>query len=214
MAVTVTLLAPAGNQAFSTSNGNSYVSDASGLIFNVLPGDVKDLLNDGCEFALLPTLKQVGALQAAATGSDYVVALLNLTANSFNAAGRKLRIRAEGSFAGNTHNKTIRLQASNTAQAVGVAIASGTVLMDSGVLATNGGGWTIGAAVEKYGAANSNTQYGFSDLTLAGATPIALAAPASLTFTENAQITLAVTVNAASATTDVTVNSFEALWVS
>lgn len=45
----IQLLANSPNQSLSTKSGNSYTSDAQGVVNNVLIGDVDSLLNLGCQ---------------------------------------------------------------------------------------------------------------------------------------------------------------------
>lgn len=146
----------------------------------------------------------------AGTGSDYVIAVFALSANSFDQALRGLQITAAGSFASNGNTKTIKIVASNTAQVVGSVTAnSPNALATTGAVTTNGGGWEISANFFKYGAAGSNTQLAIHSQAQVGAAVSALSVPANFTLTENAIIYFAITANCATTTTDVVLNFTE-----
>ena len=114
-----------------------------------------------------------------ATGADNVLAVYSLPANSFDAIGnRGLSIQAWGSFANNTNAKRSKIIFNPTAAVVGQAVSGGTVIADTGSYSTTGAvGWNIGAQVFKYGAANSNTQYGQETNVIIGSTHSGLGLP-------------------------------------
>lgn len=138
----------------------------------------------------------------ASTGSDIVVAIYNVPANSFDQAGRGVVIAAAGGYAANGHTKECKIIIGATAPVVGSAVSGGTTIADTGAVTTSGGGWLLSANVVKYGAAASNTQTGINTSN-SGA---ALSAPAALTLAENAIIPIVVTANATTTATDIALN--------
>ncbi|ARU23735.1 hypothetical protein RSSE_c3354 [Ralstonia solanacearum] len=116
-----------------------------------------------------------------------------MPANAFNAAGRQVTITAAGKFAANANNKRIKIWWGTTTQTVGAAVAGGTLIADSGVVTTNGGGWSAGVQVTKYGAQGSNTQIATNESVVAGATHTGTLAPVLLTNNENAVINITIT---------------------
>ena len=149
------------------------------------------------------------ATSPAATGSDYVLAVYALPANSFDVSGRGVNLLAMGSLAANTNNKRIKLIFNCTTAVVGSAVTGGTTVCDTGTVTTSGGGWALEANVFKYGAAGSNTQLGIHQSAQTGSTVSALLAPSAITATESGAILIAVTGNATTATTDILYNFFE-----
>jgi hypothetical protein len=154
----------------------------------------------------------------AATGSDYVLAVMTIPANSFDgqsypaATNRMATIVANGSFGATANNKTLKIVVNATNPVVGSALSGGTTIATTGVVATNGNGWQIGAAIIKYGAAGSNTQLAVHQSAQVGAAVSALSAPSLLTATESSPITIAITGNAATATSDIVFNFAEIEW--
>ena len=143
------------------------------------------------------------------TGSDYVLAAYSLPANSLDGlagTNRGLNIMALGSFGANGDNKTIKLIWGCTTAVVGSAVTGGTTVATTGVVTTNGGGWSIQADVYKYGAAGSNTQIGLHQQSQVGSAVTALQAPTLLTSAENAAILIAVTGNAGTVVGDIVYN--------
>lgn len=124
--------------------------------------------------------------------TDDVLATFALAANALDVAGRQVSITALGKFAANGNNKRIKLWWGTTTQTLGAAVAGGTLIADSGVVTTNGGGWNLNGLVTKYGANGSNTQIG-QGAVVAGATHTGTLPPALLTATENAIINITVT---------------------
>ena len=76
---------------------------------------------------------------------------------------------------------------------VGSAVVGGVLLAQSGVVTTNGGGWSAQVQVEKYGVTASNTQIATGASVVAGVTHLGTSSPVLLTASENAVITIAVT---------------------
>ena len=144
-----------------------------------------------------------------ATGADNVLATYTMPANSFDVSGRGITMTASGSFAATSNNKTLKLYYACTSATVGSTVSGGTVIATTGVVTTSGGGWSIGANVFKYGSTGSNTQLGIHTQSQVGGAVTALQAPTSLTATESGVIILAVTGNAATATSDIVFNWLE-----
>lgn len=152
------------------------------------------------------------------TANDNVLAVMTIPANAFDgqsfpvATNREASILATGSFGATGNNKTIKIIVNPTTATVGSAVVGGTTIGTTGVVTTNGGGWQMQASIIKYGAANSNTQLGIHYGAQVGAAVSALTAPQALTLTENAPITVAITGNAATATTDIVFNFANIEW--
>ncbi len=134
----------------------------------------------------------VGLGNAAAT-TDTVLFTFPLPANALNANGEQITVSAAGAFAANANNKRIKIWFGTTSQVVGQAVAGGTLIADSGVVTTSGGGWGASVQVQKYGAAGSNTQQAAYAQVVAGATHLGTAAPVALTAVESAPINITVT---------------------
>jgi hypothetical protein len=141
----------------------------------------------------------------AADTTDDILAGVVIPAGAFDAAGRGLCITAQGVTGATTNNKRFKLwvnptmsgQTTTNGVISGGTVSAGTTICDSGTwvngtTANNAAGWSAGANLFKYGAAGSNTQY-------AQGTPIlgtlhgGVLAPAFLTLTENAAISIVVT---------------------
>ncbi len=148
-----------------------------------------------------------GGLAPAGTGADYVVGVLTVPAGAFDQAGRQLDIFANGSFAANGDTKTVKLIANPTAAVVGSAVSGGTTFATTGAVTTNGAGWSLSGSIVKTGANGSNTQNGIHAAAQCGAAVQSLAEPQALTMNEAAAITIAVTINCATAASDA------ALWL-
>ena len=150
-------------------------------------------------------------INPAGTAADYVLAAYSLPANSFDGIGnRGLTIQAFGSFANNTNAKRAKIIYGATTAVVGSAVTGGTTLGDTGAYSTTGAvGWNIGAQIFKYGAAGSNTQYGQATNIIIGGAHSGMGLPVALTATENAPILIAVTGNAATTATDLTLAMIE-----
>lgn len=135
----------------------------------------------------------------AADTTDDVLMTYALPANVFDVAGRQITIVAAGKTAATANNKQIKIWFGTTTQTVGLAVAGGTLILGSGVVTTNNGGWLATVQVTKYGAAGSNTQLANCGQIAAGATHLGAAAPVALTATESGAINI--TVTGASSTT-------------
>jgi hypothetical protein len=136
----------------------------------------------------------------AGTGSDYVVAVGSIPVGAFDIANRGINIMAAGS-ALNATSKTFKIIMGATAPAVGSIVSGGTTVAALGpVTTTSAGGWQLTANVFKYGAAGSNTQIAIHEAGQCGADLATLTAFSLLTLNESAAISVAVTINAATAT--------------
>ncbi len=125
--------------------------------------------------------------------TDDVIATFALPANALDGIfNRQVNVTALGKFAANGNNKRVKLWWGTTTQTLGLAVAGGVLIADSGVSTSNAGGWNLSAIVTKYGAAASNTQIGQGSV-VAGATHTGTLAPVLLTATENAIINITVT---------------------
>lgn len=145
-----------------------------------------------------------------ATGVDSVLAAYSLPANSFDQALRGITISAAGSFAATSNNKRVKIIFNPATAVVGSTIGSGgTTICDTGTVTTSGTGWQLQASVFKYGAAGSNTQIGIHNQAQIGAAVASMLAPSLITATESGAITLAVTGNATTATSDIVFNWLE-----
>lgn len=144
-----------------------------------------------------------------AIGGDNILAVYLLPANSFDVSGRGIQIEAMGSFAGNAHNKDVKIIYNPTATVVGQTVSGGQTIADSGVVTTNGGGWSLAANVFKYGAAGSNTQLGLHQQAQIGGAVAALLAPVLLTGNESGNIPIVVTGNATTTASDIVFNFLE-----
>lgn len=146
----------------------------------------------------------------AATAADNVLAVFSIPANSFDQAGRGIAVVAAGAFAATANNKRVKIIIGAAAAVVGSTIGSGgTTIADTGTVATNGAGFQLQASVFKYGAAGSNTQTSVHNQAQMGSANAALLSPSALTLAENLPILVAVTGNAATATTDIVLNLLE-----
>jgi hypothetical protein len=166
------------------------------------------------EDALLPALlsRQVSAagVQPGATGADNVLAVYSLPANALFGHNRGLEITAYGSFGATANNKRVKIIVNPATAVVGLTVgAGGTVICDTGTVATNGGGWQVSGNVFKYGEPGSNTQMGISNGAIVGAAHAGTSAPAAITATESGAILIAITGNATTATTDITFSCLE-----
>lgn len=156
------------------------------------------------------TAYPTGNGNAAAT-TDTVLFTYALPANALVNTGSQITVTASGSFAANANNKQVKIWWGTTTQTVGSAVAGGTLIAQSGVVTTNGGGWEATVQVQKYGAAGSNTQLATAAQVIAGAVHTGTSAPAALTAVESGVINI--TVTGASSTTgaanDVVGNQFD-----
>lgn len=155
--------------------------------------------------------RQISAagVQPGGTAVDSVLAVFSLPASSFDIAGRGITITAQGSFGATANNKRLKLIFNAATAVVGSAVTGGTAISDTGVVATNGGGWSLQANVFKYGAAGSNTQMGLHQQAQVGAAVAAMLAPSLITATESGAILIAVVGNATTAVSDIVFNFLE-----
>lgn len=153
-------------------------------------------------------------VQPSGTAADIVLAVATIPAGAFDIANRSVTITANGSFVSNTNAKRVKVIFGATTAVVGSAVTGGTAIMDSGSVATTAaaGGWQAQASVYKYGAGGSNTQIGLHQQFQSGNATATMIAPSLLTAPENALILVAITGNAATATTDIIWNQLELNW--
>jgi hypothetical protein len=145
-----------------------------------------------------------------ATGADNVLAVFSIPANSFDISGRGVGITAQGKFGATANNKDIKIIFNPSTAVVGSTVGTGgTTVADTGVVATNGGGWSVQANVFKYGVNGSNTQIGLHQQAQIGNAVAALLAPSLITATESGAILVAITGNATTATTDIVFSFLE-----
>lgn len=188
--------------AIGTSFGNGAATSGANAQNSLQMGSSGDL-----------NVQQVSAGRSpGATGADNVLAVYTLPAGALDITGRVLDIQAQGSFTTNTNAKTVKIIWGATTAVVGSTVTGGAVIGSIIITtgsAANGGGWQLMASVSKYGAAGSNTQLALHQASQSGITPGALLAPSLLTSPENAPILIAITGNAATATSDIVFNFFQ-----
>lgn len=171
----------------------------------------------GEDMAALPTAlvtlnKQasVAGINPAATGSDIVLAVFAIPANTLSTPLNEVYIQAQGSIVNNANNKTVKLIVNPATAVVGSTVgAGGTTVATTGVVTTLGGGFSLEASVMKTGVNGSNTQLAIHQSTQVGATVSPLLAPSALAAVENAPILVAVTGNAGTTATDITFSYLE-----
>lgn len=155
-------------------------------------------------------VSNAAGVQPASTAADVVVAVYSLPANFFDGIGnRGICITAQGTVVNNANTKRAKIIFNPSAAVVGSAVTGGTTVADTGSVTTVGGGWSLMANVFKTGAANSNTQTAIHQAAQTGGTLQSLLAPSNVTATENAAILIAVTINCATAATDMVLNFAE-----
>jgi hypothetical protein len=154
---------------------------------------------------------QVNAgINPGATAADNVLAIYTLPANSLDQAGRGITISALGAYGATTNNKRVKVIVGAVSAVVGSTIGSGgTTIADTGTVASNGTGFSLQASIFKYGATGSNTQQGIHNSAQSGTTIGSLLTPSAMTLNEASPILIAVTGNAATATTDIALNLLE-----
>lgn len=154
-----------------------------------------------------------------ATAADNVLAAYTLPGGSLNQVGYQgspngttgLRIRAIGRFAATANNKTVKIIFNATTATVGSTVSGGTTIASTGVVAINNLGFVMEAFVQKIGVPNSNTQLAGQVLNIAGATIVSPPITLNTTATEASDIIIAVTGNAATATSDILLDYFEVM---
>lgn len=214
-----------GSTWLNTSNNRQWVcltnaiGAAAWLLAGVVPGvgvEPSSMLTQfGNGAAIFPEEgninRQLSAagIQPGGTAVDSVLAAYSLPANSFDIAGRGLAITAQGSFGATGNNKRVKIFFNATTAVVGAAVTGGTAIADTGVVTTNGGGWSVQANVFKTGAAGSNTQLGLHQQAQIGGAVAALVAPQAIAAVENAPILIAITGNAATVVSDIVFNFLE-----
>jgi hypothetical protein len=152
----------------------------------------------------------VAGISPGATAADNVLAVYTLPANAFDHAGAGIEIFVAGSFGATANNKTIKIIFNPATAVVGSTVgAGGVTVCSTGVVATNGGGWNLNGCVFKTGALGSNTQIGFNVGSIAGTVHLGTSTPVTAAAVENAAILVAITGNAATATTDIVFNWLE-----
>lgn len=192
------------NRPSNASEGQMYFDDSLGIW----------LVYSGSQWNTVPGLlsRQISStgVNPGATGADNVLAAYSLPAKVLDVASRGLYVSAWGSFAATANNKEVKLIWNPATAVVGSTVgAGGTVLADTGVVATNNGGWFVGGNATKYGANGSNTQLCTSDGAIAGAVHAGMSKPALATATESGAILVAVTGNATTAATDIVFNQLD-----
>lgn len=143
----------------------------------------------------------VPGVSPATTANDNVLYSFTIPALTFDQAGRTVVIQAAGSYGATANNKDIKIIAGCTTAVVGSAVVGGTVISDTGVVATNGTRWQSQATIIKTGGLGSNTQVAIDNT--------GTKLPQALTAPENAGIIIAVTGNATTATIDILANWLE-----
>lgn len=152
-----------------------------------------------------------------ADANDDILFGIQLSANSFDIAGRGLCLTGSGKFAANGNTKQAKIIFNATL--VGATVTNGvitggnatggTVIGDTGSAASNNIGWQIMSNIFKYGANGANTQ--FAQYTpVVGTTHGGISLPLLLTATESGVINIVLTgKSAASAAADVLGMFFE-----
>ncbi|MCC8963770.1 hypothetical protein H8A95_15980 [Bradyrhizobium sp. Pear76] len=152
------------------------------------------------------------AIAPASTGADIVVGVYALPANFFDGlagTNRTLSAIASGNFAANANTKRIKLWFNATTAVVGSAVVGGTLLADTGAVATNAGGWQVTGTIGKRGAAGSNTQTVISGGAVSGGTHNGVTPCVDTVAVESGQILIAVTINNTTAAGDASMAFFE-----
>ena len=139
-----------------------------------------------------------------ATGADNVLAVYSLPANTLDAGGRTISVRAMGSLAGNTNSKTLKIIFNPSTAVVGSTVGSGgTTIAATNAFATGSGvAWAIEGMVIK-DSSTANRQTSLNPINAIGAGTSNLTAPTAITANESAAILIAVTGNAATTATDI-----------
>jgi hypothetical protein len=157
----------------------------------------------------VPQIVSAG-ISPGATAADNVLATFSIPPGTFDAAGRGIQVTAQGSFAATGNNKDVKIIFNPATAVVGSTVgAGGTTIADTGVVATNNLGWSLQGSVFKYGAAGSNTQIGLHQQAQVGSAVAPLLKPSLITAVESGAILMAVTGNAATATSDIVLNFME-----
>lgn len=146
------------------------------------------------------------ANEPSATGGDYVLAVFSLPASTLASAGQGLTIRASGNYASTTNAKTNKIIWNPSAAVVGSTVTGGTTVATTGALTQSGTGWFLESVVFKSGSNTQITQQ--TPASAVGAVNLGAGVPAYPTATDTGAILIAVTGNAATATSDINLNLF------
>jgi hypothetical protein len=146
------------------------------------------------------------ALAPAGTAADVIVAVYTMPANAFDVAGRSVWFTVSGATANNGNTKRAKIIFNAAAPVIGQTVSGGTTIADTGACTNALAGWTLGAIVQKTGAAGSNTQVTIHQAAQCGNTLGTLVPPAALTAPENATINFVVTINCTTTATDMVLN--------
>lgn len=195
-----------------------FTSDKGDLLSNELPNDTAVEAGGGGVSSVVKASGDLfmqtpsGGSTPGGTAADYVVALATIPAGSFDIANRCITITANGNFAANGNTKTVKVIVNPTSAVVGSAISGGTTIATTGAVTTNGSAFALGADIIKTGAAGSNTQTAIHQAAQVGSAVAALSQCQSLTLTESAAITVAITINCATTATDASLWNFQGQW--
>lgn len=203
----------AGTERVEVDNGGPVRTVAPTGLIAKAPIPFGSSTGAGSTFAAagnLATQVSIAGVQPASLAADVVLAAFTIPANAFDQANRALQIQAEGSFGATANNKRVKIVFNATTAVVGQAVTGGTTVADTGVVATNGGGWALSAEIVKAGAANSNTQLAVHQQAQVGAAVSTLLAPQAVAAVENAPILVAITGNATTALSDILFNFLQA----
>lgn len=155
-----------------------------------------------------PFYREVDAalpINPTSTGADIVLSSFSIPASSFNALAKGLHVTAKGNFGANTNNKTVKIIVNPATATVGSTVgASGITAATTGVVATSAGGWQVEAEIFKYGALASNTQLVTGGGIMVGSVHGGTGGiPQLSTATESGAILVAITGNAATSASDI-----------
>lgn len=221
-----TLKMPLPSAPYTARSGTVYTSGATGLITGVVGLDIVDMIElggytqppAGTGTATIPPVGNLVAnsyagtsLQPASTGADVVLAVFPLPAGSLSghsANAQRILVTAQGVLGATANAKDVKLFFNPSTAVVGSAITGGTLISDSGSSTQSGVGWQLSGSVVKTGIAGSNTQVVQRTAAVVGAVSAGVGVPAATTANEAAPIFVAVTGNAGTATTDISLNFF------
>jgi len=158
--------------------------------------------------------RQFATVQPGATAADNVLGAFTIPAGYFDGfSGKGLRITAFGTLAANTQVKTVKLIYNPATAVIGSTVGTGgtTILTTGALSAAVNTQWYFDAIIADL--VGSNNQQGIGLLswfTTTALAPsfIAMVAPATITADETAAINIALTGNAATATTDISMLYF------
>lgn len=198
-------------QLFSSNKGDilssALPSDTAALAGGSLPSG-SNVKESGDLWMQTPA----GGLAPAITNADVVVATALIPAGAFDIANRCITITANGNFAANSNNKTVKIIVAPTTAIIGSAIVGGTTIASTGVVTTSGSAWAIGADVIKTGATGSNTQTAIHLPTQVGAAVPSLTPCQALSLVESGSILVAITINNPTTASDATLWNFQGEW--